>query len=129
MLSWITFAPLLVIPPILLAPRSRPNLIRWLAVLGTAVPLVLAFQIFMTYDRAGVGINEPESFQYVIKMPWLESFNIQYYMGIDGLSVSMLLLTALLSFLCIFASWGIEKGLKGYFSMFLLPECSWVSFS
>jgi len=122
MLSWITFAPLLVIPPILLVPRSKPNLIRWLAVLGTAVPLLLSFYIFMTYDRAGVGINEPESFQYIVKMDWIESFNIQYYMGIDGLSVSMLLLTALLSFLCIFASWGIEKGLKGYFSMFLLLE-------
>jgi NADH-quinone oxidoreductase subunit M len=43
-------------------------------------------------------------------------------MGIDGLSVPMVLLTALLSFLCIPASWGINKGVKGYFSLFLLLD-------
>jgi NADH-quinone oxidoreductase subunit M len=122
MLSWLTFSPLLAVPIILLLPRSRPNLIRWAGVAGTAVPLLLSLYIFATYDRAGVGINEPESFQYIIQLPWIESFNIEYYMGLDGLSVTMVLLTALLSFLCIFASWNIEKGLKGYFSMFMLLE-------
>jgi NADH-quinone oxidoreductase subunit M len=122
MLSWITFAPLLGVVPILLMPRSRPNWIRWTAALFTFVPLVLAVYIFMTFDRSGVGVNEPESFQYVTQMDWIRSFNIQYYMGIDGLSVSMVLLTALLSFLCIFASWGIDKGIKGYFVMFLMLE-------
>ena len=43
-------------------------------------------------------------------------------MGIDGLSISMVLLTALLSFLCIFASFGIEKAVKGYFALFLLLD-------
>jgi len=122
MLSWITFAPLLAIVPILLVPRSRPNLVRWLAAAATFIPLVLAVYIFMTFDRAGVGVNQPESFQYVIQLDWIRSFNIQYYMGLDGLSVTMVLLTALLSFLCIFASWGIDKGVKGYFIMFLILE-------
>ena len=51
MLSWITFSPLLAIVPILLVPRSRPNLIRWIAAAATFVPLVLAVYIFMTFDR------------------------------------------------------------------------------
>src|SRR5512139_1001209 len=103
MLNWITFSPLLAIVPILLAPRSRPNLIRWIAAVATFIPLALAVYIFMTFDRAGLGVNQPESFQYVIQLDWIRSFNIQYYMGLDGLSVTMVLLTALLSFLCIFA--------------------------
>jgi NADH-quinone oxidoreductase subunit M len=122
MLSWITFSPLLAIVPILLLPRSRPNWIRWTAAAGALVPLVLSGVIFATFDRHGVGINEPESFQYVIQSDWIPSFHIQYYMGLDGLSVSMVLLTALLSFLCIFASWGIDKGIKGYFTMFMILE-------
>jgi NADH-quinone oxidoreductase subunit M len=122
MLSWITFSPLLAIVPILLLPSSRPNWIRWTAVAATAIPLVLAFYIFATYNRGSVGVNDPNTFQYVIQHDWIRSFNIQYYMGIDGLSVSMVLLTALLSFLCIFASWGIAKGVKGYFIMFMLLE-------
>jgi NADH-quinone oxidoreductase subunit M len=122
MLSWLVFSPLLGIVPILLLPRSRPNWIRWTAVAATVVPLALAVYVVTTFDRSGVGVNEAESFQYVIQRDWIQSFNIQYYMGIDGLSVTMLFLTALLSFLCIFASWGIEKGIKGYFTMFLILE-------
>src|SRR6185436_7674031 len=53
---------------------------------------------------------------------WIPSFNIQYVVGVDGISITMVLLTALLSFLCIFASWGIEKGVKGYFALFLLLD-------
>ena len=43
-------------------------------------------------------------------------------MGVDGLSISMVLLTALLSFLCIFASFGIDKAVKGYFALFLMLD-------
>jgi NADH-quinone oxidoreductase subunit M len=122
MLTWLTFSPLLVVVPILLTPSDRKNVIRWLAALGTLPPLVLAFRIFVTFDRGLAGINNAAGFQYVIQKPWISAFNIEYYMGLDGLSVSMVFLTALLSFLCIFASFGIDRGLKGYFSMFLLLE-------
>ena len=47
-------------------------------------------------------------------------FNIQYYVGADGLSIPMILLTPLIAFVCILASWNIEKSVKGYFSLFLL---------
>ena len=65
--------------------------------------------------------------QFVEKHPWIQSFNIQYYLGVDGISVTMVLLTGILSFLCIIASFGFEhwhttKGIKGYFALFLLLE-------
>jgi NADH-quinone oxidoreductase subunit M len=53
---------------------------------------------------------------------WIPAFNIDYFVGVDGISITMVLLTALLSFLCIFASWGIDRAVKGYFSLFLLLE-------
>jgi NADH-quinone oxidoreductase subunit M len=49
-------------------------------------------------------------------------FNIEYFVGLDGISITMVLLTALLCFLCMFASFGIEKGVKGYFALFLLLD-------
>ena len=122
MLTWLTFSPLLVVLPILLTPSDRKNVIRWLAVLGTVPSLVIAVWIFFTFDRGLAGINNAAGFQYVIQKSWISAFHIQYYMGLDGLSVSMILLTALLSFLCMFASFGIDRGLKGYFAMFLLLE-------
>jgi len=122
MLSWLTFSPLLVVVPILLTPSEKKNLIRWLAVFGTVPALLLSFYIYATFDRTLPGVNDPASFQYVIQKEWISAFHIQYYMGLDGLSVSMVVLTALLCFLCMFASWGIDRGLKGYFTMFMLLE-------
>jgi NADH-quinone oxidoreductase subunit M len=49
---------------------------------------------------------------------------VHYYVGVDGISITMVLLTALLSFLCIFASWGIDKAVKGYFALFLLLDAA-----
>ncbi|WP_169976716.1 complex I subunit 4 family protein [Tautonia rosea] len=56
----------------------------------------------------------------VYRGPWIPYFNIQYFLGLDGISVSLVLLTALISLLACLASWGIETGIKGYFSLFLL---------
>ena len=53
---------------------------------------------------------------------WIESFNIRYFVGVDGVSISMVLLTAILCPICILASWNIEKAEKGYFALFLLLD-------
>src|SRR5688572_10916474 len=58
---------------------------------------------------------------------WIPAFNIQYFLGVDGISVTMVLLTGILSFICILASFGFEhwhttKGIKGYFALFLMLE-------
>ena len=91
-------------------------LIKWVSVAATVPPLLLAIWLFVNFDRSTPG------FQFMQQAPWIPSFNIQYVVGVDGISITMVLLTALLSFLCIFASWGIEKGVKGYFALFLLLD-------
>ncbi len=55
---------------------------------------------------------------------WIPYFNIQYYLGLDGISLSLVLLTGLVSVLACLASWSIEKQVKGYFSLFLLLMAS-----
>ncbi len=122
LLTLITFTPVAGILVLLFLPKERADLIRWVSAAAAFVPLVLSIVLFLQFDRTAAGINDPNSFQFVVQKDWIKAFNIQYYMGIDGLSVSMVVLTALLSFLCIFASFGIEKGVKGYYAMFLLLE-------
>ena len=56
----------------------------------------------------------------MIRHPWIPTFNIQYYLGLDGISLSLVLLTGLVSVLSCLASWNIEKNVRGYFSLFLL---------
>lgn len=115
-LTYMTFFPLAGMVAVLLLPSKSHNLIRWVAALFTAPPLLLGAWLYRNFDTASAG------FQFVEKIPWIPAYNIDYFIGVDGISVSMVLLTALLSFICIFASWGIDKGVKGYFALFLLLD-------
>src|ERR1041384_5742728 len=114
-LTYMTFIPVAGAVVVLALPNNA-KLIRWVSAAATVPPLMMAIWLFKNFDRAKPG------FQFIEDYYWIPSFNISYTMGIDGLSISMVLLTALLSFLCIFASFGIEKAVKGYFALFLLLE-------
>ncbi len=56
----------------------------------------------------------------VVRQPWIPYFKIEYYLGLDGISLSLVLLTGLVSVLACLASWKIEKSVKGYFALFLV---------
>ncbi|OFV82013.1 MAG: oxidoreductase [Acidobacteria bacterium RBG_16_64_8] len=115
-LTYMTFIPLIGAAIVLCLPRDGHALIKWTAMAATVPPLLLAGWLFVNFDRATPG------FQFQERVAWIRSFNIEYFVGVDGISISMVLLTALLSFICIVASWGIDKGVKGYFSLFLLLD-------
>src|ERR1700730_7413339 len=113
-LSYMTFIPLAGMVVVLLLPSNSHTLIRWVAAAFTVPPLLMAIWLVAHFDASQAG------FQFKEQWAWIPDYNIQYLFGVDGLSISMVLLTALLSFICIFASWGIEKAVKGYFALFLL---------
>ena len=117
------FVPLLGMIAVLLLPRESEELVKRVTLLFTLIPLALAVALFISYDRAAAGT------QYVVNVPWIQAFNIQYHIGIDGLSVTLLLLTALLGPICVIASWrNIEKGIKAYMALFLLLETGMLGF-
>jgi len=116
LLSWMTFAPVIGAVVIMFIPAERKEIIKTVAAAAAAVPLVLSIQLFLNFDR------DSAAFQFIEHYTWIKSFNIEYFMAVDGLSVPMVLLTALLSFLCIIASWNIEKATKGYMALFLVLE-------
>jgi len=114
-LSLITFIPLAGAILLMLIKGERKGLIRSIA-LGTAgVSFVLSLVAWGQY------LNGP-GFQLVEKWAWIPMFNIHYYVGIDGLSLPMVLLTTLLSLISILASFGIKKRVKEYFFWFLILE-------
>ncbi|MGH7931320.1 MAG: complex I subunit 4 family protein, partial [Candidatus Binatia bacterium] len=115
-LTYMTFIPVAGAVLVLLLPSNNYTLIRWVSALVTVPPLLMACWLYGNFDQSQVGL------QFVEKYQWIPAYNISYYMGVDGLSISMILLTALLCFLCIFASWGIDKAVKGYFALFLLLD-------
>jgi len=129
-LTWITFLPILGAVVVLMLPKEQQSTMKWVAAGATFLQLILAGLIFMNFDRGMAGINTAEGMQFVERASWIDvqglswfgRVHIEYFMGVDGLSVTMVLLTALISFIAVFASWNIEKALKGYMAMFLLLD-------
>jgi len=93
---------------------------KWVALVATGLQMLLVSWLYLNFDPNG-GIQftpgEPN-----VGIEWIKHFNIFYYVGVDGLSLPMVFLTAFLSFLCILSSWKINKKPLGYFSLFLLLD-------
>lgn len=75
-------------------------------------------------DRDTVRDSAGAAMDLVLRKPWIPYFNIEYYLGLDGISLSLILLTGLVSVLACLASWNIEKQVKGYFALYLLLTAS-----
>ena len=129
-LTVITFLPVLGMIIVLLLPKENKRAIQSTTAIVTGLQVLLAILIWMAFDNAKTGINEVATMQFVERLPWIVipetpwfgEIRIEYFMGLDGLSMPMVLLTALISFLATFSSFSITKSLKGYFAMFLLLD-------
>jgi NADH-quinone oxidoreductase subunit M len=119
-LSLIIFIPVVGMAAILCIPSQAQDLIKKVAFVVTLPPLVLGVWLFQHFNRATPDL------QFVVKVPWIASYNIEYFVGVDGISISMVLLTVFLCPICILASWGIERAVKGYFVLFLLLDAAMV---
>ena len=113
-LSWIIWLPVIGIAVILFIPREKKTLIKLTSAGATGIQLLLAMLLWSNFD-SGVG-----TFQFVERGEWIPSVNIFYSLGVDGLSLPMVILTPLLCFLAVFVSWNIDRAVKGYFALFLL---------
>ena len=123
MLSLMIFVPLLGMLVVLFAiRREQEELAKRVTLIVTLIPLLIAVFLFIDYDRSASG------HQYEEDMMWIQAFNIRYHVGIDGLSVTLVLLTALLGPICVLASWKIDKGIKAYLALFLLLETGMIGF-
>ncbi len=129
-LSLITFLPVLGMIIILFLPKEQPKTIKYLSIAITGLQVIMAFVLLANYNYGAAGINEENSFQFVEKfrwihitgISWLGTVKVDYFLGIDGLSMPMILLTAIVSFIAALSSWTIDKSVKGYFALFLLLD-------
>ncbi|MCZ7647845.1 MAG: NADH-quinone oxidoreductase subunit M [Planctomycetota bacterium] len=113
LLSLYTFAPALGALVLLLVPSRRADIVKTIAAAAAAVPALLGVYVFFAYKDTG-NITYYESFR------WIEGLNVYYRLGIDGLSAPMIVLSGVVGFIAVVASWGIEKQVKGYFALILL---------
>ena len=127
-LSAIVFLPALVAAVLALPiiPKGREEVIRWIALATTAVVFVLSLwmawpALFGAKGPAQFTIGEP-GMQLLVSRPWIPAFKIEYLLGVDGISMPLVVLTTFLSLLACAASWPITKHVKAYHVLFLLLE-------
>jgi NADH-quinone oxidoreductase subunit M len=122
-LSWLTFLPLLGMFLALgmhLAGSQNDKLLRAVCVGIMAGECVLAVLLYQMFDPTITHRSGNDGFQFIEHAIWVRSFNIEYFVAVDGTSITMVLLTALISFVGVIASFSVEKQLKGYFAMYCL---------
>jgi NADH-quinone oxidoreductase subunit M len=130
LLSLLTFLPIVGMVLIAFVPRGQFTIIRWIAAGITFLQVVLAVVLWLGYQNQLPGINDPRTFQFVERFSWIRlsglgvfgNVAIDYFMGLDGLSVPMVLLAAIISIIASISSFSIERSVKGYFLMFLLLD-------
>ncbi|MDA7977476.1 MAG: NADH-quinone oxidoreductase subunit M [Pirellulales bacterium] len=124
LLSLVVFLPTLgALVVALMIPKDNPDAAKTFSLAVTAV--VFAMTVFMaipgTSDSAGFELGVAKM-QKTFSVPWIESFNIHYFMGTDGISFPLVLLTSFITMLAMWASWPITKHVKAYCVLFLLLE-------
>ncbi len=117
LLSLIVWTPIIGGVLVLIAGEARQSLGRVIALLVSVLTLGMCIPLYNGFDAA------THSMQFVQQMPWIESFGIEYYLGIDGISLPLIILTAFISVLVIIAGWEVIKTrVAQYFAAFLILE-------
>jgi len=117
-LSVIIFLPMVGAAVIAFIPGLSGRVIRWLSVIFTFIPLALSVYLFAIFDRSSGAI------QFEEKLSWIPAINAHYHLGVDGISLPLVILMALLGFLVVLISWKIDLRPREYFAWLLLLEAS-----
>jgi len=116
LLTLILFIPTLTAVVLLFIPKGSVKAIRWAAFVGSLIPLGLALELWVSFNPVLKG------FQFQEMANWYAAIHSSYHLGIDGISLTMVLLTTLLTPLAILASFAVTDRVKAYMSLFLLLE-------
>ena len=125
LVSWLIAIPFLTMLVILAVPARNWRMIRWIAVIGCGFHLLLTAAVTYLYchasanDAAGAQTLLLTKLYLVEKVPWFESLGIQYFVGIDGISMAMVILTSIVIFAGVLASWYVDIRTKEFFALLL----------
>ncbi|PLR85456.1 complex I subunit 4 family protein [Bacillus sp. V33-4] len=124
LLTALVFSPLLGILVLAFLPKAKETMIKTIGFIATLPALILALVAYFQY-RGGADLD-----RFSVELPWIKFANLPdeylyaifYELGVDGFSLIMIVLTAILSTLAAIASIHIKKEWKGYFMLFLLLQ-------
>mgnify|MGYP001247856015 FL=1 len=115
-LSLLIWLPILGAIVVAFIPRDNEDIIRYTSAGFTGVQFIVAILLWRKFEPGNGAM------QFMERLEWIPSLNISYILGVDGLSLPMVILTAMLFFVGVFVSWNINKAVKGYFALYLLLD-------
>ncbi|HKE45036.1 MAG TPA: NADH-quinone oxidoreductase subunit M [Steroidobacteraceae bacterium] len=102
---------------VLLLGESRAAAGRWISLAASLLTFGASIPLFTRFDGSSAAL------QFVERTPWISSFHSDYYLGVDGIAMPLILLTTLMTVLVVIAGWTvIEKRVSQYFASFLIME-------
>ena len=113
-LNWTILTPLAFAAGLCLVPASKSHAIRWLAILGSFVTAVLGVLAFAWFSASDTG------FQFVNQVPWVAALDLSWHVGVDGISVVLILLTGIVGFAATMVSWDIQSRQKEFYVLLLI---------
>jgi NADH-quinone oxidoreductase subunit M len=113
-LSIITWMPFIGAILIMFGARHNPLLVRLIALVTTGISLLLSLRIFWLYDREAAG------YQFYEELPLVPPLGITYQLGVDGMSLLMVLLTSLIIFAGVWASWTVKERSQEFYALLLV---------
>ena len=94
---------------------DQAKVVRWFALVGAVVSFLLTLPLYTRFDTATAAM------QFVENTPWIERFNVQYHLGVDGISLWFVLLTAFINVVVVIAGWeAINRRVNQYMGAFLI---------
>jgi NADH-quinone oxidoreductase subunit M len=119
-LSLLIFIPAVAALAVMVLPQRYEQQAKWVALAASLAILGLSIQMFLAFELDHSG------FQYVVREDWVDigSFNLQYFLGVDGLSMPLLVLTTFLTLASVLISFNITMRPRAYFACLLLLASS-----
>ncbi len=94
---------------------DQPNMVRWLALIGSVISFLMTLPLYGQFDTASAAM------QFVEKASWIDRFNVNYHLGVDGISFWFVLLTAFINVIVVIAGWeAITRRVNQYMGAFMI---------
>ena len=130
-LTYLFLFPLLVALVMLFLPAAKWGVFRRLALGAVSIQAVLALLLLLAFDKTLLPTNWNENFQFIEKVDWISmtvegvgSLSIQYFIGVDGVSILLVALASFVLLIGVISSWNIQEKAKGYFILYLVLSSS-----
>jgi len=127
LLTLLIFLPLAAVLLIAFIPAAKKNTYRYIALFTGFLQLILSGGMYYLFHPKGAGVTDARLYQFVDHIPWIRldmgslgQLEIDYFVGVDGLSMPFLFLTSLIMLIAVGASWNIQKSTKGYFILLMI---------